>query len=152
MHLAPVPGRPHHLLTRIEVARILRRSKASVMKYERQGKLHAVIDRDGIHRFARSEVEQLAKTLGVRAAELTVTGELAADAFKLFLEGASLGECVMRTKLRPDQVRELYAEYVTPLGAAVPRDPDLSDFDERAKSLEDELAARRRARGKKGPR
>ena len=141
----PHPEEPE-IVTRIQVARLLSRSVALVRKMEKKGVLHPVIDADGVHRFARSEVLRVAKKIGARSCAIVVDGETAARAFELFFSGASLHEVVIKTRLRPEQVRDLYDEYSVPLGMRPTPPPDLSDYDKRARALESHVEARRAKR------
>ena len=80
-------------------------------------------------------------------------GSLAAEVFRLFKEGRSLPEVVIETRQEPDVVRTLWQEYKRPLDAspvmATASLEDLSDYEKRARVLDDQIEARRqRLRGK----
>jgi hypothetical protein len=80
-------------------------------------------------------------------------GAFAAEVFRLFAEGRSLPEVVIETRQEPDVVRTLWQEYKRPLDAspvmATASLEDLSDYEKRARALDDQIKARRqRLRGK----
>jgi hypothetical protein len=93
--------------------------------FERHGRLRARVDDRGVHSYARTEVAELARQRAARGTPSrkgdrdvlrdAVAGELAAQAFGLFRMGAALDEVVIRTKLSPERVRELYLEFQTPI-------------------------------------
>src|SRR3974390_2508320 len=101
--LPPPPRRPQtvpKVLTRTTVARMLRCSLNCVRNMEKRGKLHPIIDRDGIRRFDRTEVENVARERlrsGFRAGMIYVDGELAAEVFRYFRDGLGFAEIVIRT-------------------------------------------------------
>jgi hypothetical protein len=100
------------LLTRAQVARELQVSIATVRRLEKK-KLHPKRDRDGVMRFDRREVIELA---GQRGREVPIEGKVAARVFSLFDRGASLREVVQESEQPPVVVRMLWLEYQTPLG------------------------------------
>ena len=137
------------VLTRGVVARMLRCTLGGVRYYERKGALKPKKDRDGVRRFDRAEVEALGRRLrrnGHRT-NMGPTGDLAAEVFRMFRDGQSLAEIVIKTQETPETIRMLWEEYKRPLDqpekpTVVPE--DLSDYAERAREIEGEIMARRR--------
>ena len=117
-----------YLLKRGQVATLLGVSVSAVRRWERRKELHPIKDRDGIHRFDRQEVAELAAK---RGRVTKATGDIAAQVFDLFRRGMKLGDIVIETKQTPTAVRALYLEWTTPLGAK-PEDPELVEQREQA--------------------
>jgi hypothetical protein len=142
---------PAAFLSRVHAARLLGRSISRIRQWEKAGRLHGVKTEGGVTQFARSELLELRKTLGMTAAQsadVDVTGAVCAEVFRMFYASASIHEVVIKTQLRPEQVRRLYAQYQTPLGSEVRASPlpPLDDFDQRAKDIDDEVRNRRAKR------
>jgi hypothetical protein len=119
---------------------------------EKRGRLHPIIDREGIRRFDRTEVENVARERlrsGFRAGMIYVDGELAAEVFRYFRDGIGFAEIVIRTHAPPETIRLLWEDYKRPLGAppasATPAD-DSDQFEKDMRALDDEILARRRER------
>jgi hypothetical protein len=106
-------------LTRANVAELLGVSTSTVRRLE-GSTLHPVQSRSGVWWFDAEQVERL------RASETHRTrayggrgkdpGRTAARVFEMFDAGCNLRQVVVRTKLEPHAVRELFREYNTPLG------------------------------------
>jgi hypothetical protein len=140
------------ILTRAIVARMLSCSIAMVRWFEDHDRLHPIIDSHKVRRFDRDEVEALCRERR-RTSSQTSFGALAAEVFRLFAEGRSLPEVVIETRQEPDVIRTLWQEYKRPLDAppvmATASLEDLSDYEKRARVLDDQIEARRqRLRGK----
>jgi DNA-binding transcriptional MerR regulator len=143
------------VLTRSVVARMLSCTLSGVRYYERKGALNPTVDRHGVRRFERAEVEALGRELhrtGHRT-RMGTRGDIAAAVFRMFRDGQSFAEIVIKTEETPETIRALFEQYKRPLEE--PRLPpkasndDLSDYMKRAREIEDEiLARRRRMRGK----
>jgi DNA-binding transcriptional MerR regulator len=123
-------------LTRHEVAELFGVTPQRVIQLERAGALPQS------HRSARGQVRYDAAAvvhafLARRRVQKTEAAtELAA--FRLFSEGASVPEMVAALEAPATEVRRLYAEWRTPLGAKV------ETFADREKRLQDEHEARMR--------
>ena len=92
----------------------------------KRGRLHGVKTEGGVTHPRCSELLELRKTLGMTAAQsadVDVTGAVCAEVFRMFYASASIHEVVIKTQLRPEQVRRLYAQYQTPLGSEVRASP-----------------------------
>lgn len=123
-------GHADHWVKRDEAARILHCSVALVRWFEKHNRLAARRDDRGTVTYARSEVVALARTRAARGTGTrrgdretlreSVSGELSARAFELFAANASLVEVVVETKLPPERVRSLYAEFLTPISMPSP--------------------------------
>lgn len=137
------------VLTRSVVARMLRCTLSGVRYFERKGALNPTIDRQGVRRFDRTEVEALGRELRRKghATRIGATGEVAATVFRMFRDGLSFPEIVIKTEENPETIRALFEQYKRPLEeprpALAPLD-DLSDYARRARELDDEILARRR--------
>ncbi len=130
---------------------MLRCSLGCVRHMEKRGKLHPIIDRDGIRRFDRNEVESVGRErLRDGSGAVGVSGELAADVFRMFRDGQSFADIVIHTLASPETIRMLWDEYKRPLGSppavATLFADDLADSDRRARELDGEILERRRRR------
>lgn len=123
-------ARPDGMLRRVDVQRILGCSRSLTFHLEQQGKLKAVIDRDGVHLFLRTDVLELARLRGRPHAD-KIAGTIAAEIFRLFREGTELPEIVMMTQQSPATVRALYNEFRRPLEPET-SPIDLRDYEKRA--------------------
>jgi hypothetical protein len=118
-------GHSDHWVKRDEAARILHCSVSQVRWFERHKRLQARRNDRGTVTYARTEVVALSRARAARGTSTrrgdretlreTVNGELSSRAFELFAIGASLVEVVIATKLPPERVRGLYAEFLTPI-------------------------------------
>jgi len=145
-------------LTKAEAASRLRKSVAMVTKLTDRGYLHPVL-RNGVRLFALAEVEALArpgrrpspwlaspsKSRSTKASVARRTeGEEAARVFRLIDHGVSLREIVMRTRVPPHRVRDLYREWQRSLEDGPPRDEyalgDGAELDAIAAAAEDLFA------------
>jgi hypothetical protein len=104
------------LLTRLESATLLNRSKQCLLNYHGK-KLHPVKGPHGEWLYDREEVERLAAVLrmkgkrgGPRPKE---PGDVAREVFRLFDLGAPLSAIVINLSVTPERVRELHLEYQT---------------------------------------
>jgi YD repeat-containing protein len=102
--------RPLTQLTRATVCRILGVTRSAVVHYQKTGRLTSVVDADGIHRFNREEVDALAATRRARRLQ-TVSGDVAADVFRLFEAGYSPAEVVIELAQPTEIVRALWEDY-----------------------------------------
>lgn len=97
-------------MTRATVCRILGVNRNTVTYYQKTGRLHSVVDPNGVHRFDRAEVEALAQTRRARRLQ-TVGGDVAADVFRLFEAGYSPAEVVIELAQPTEIVRALWEDY-----------------------------------------
>lgn len=102
-------ARPGRRLTRSDVARRLGVTTTTVRRLEGTT-LHPEIGDDGVRLFTRDEVERLAHARAAKPAP-EATGEVAAEAFRLFRQGYDLAEIVMRLKQPPAAIRRLFDEW-----------------------------------------
>jgi hypothetical protein len=144
---------PAKILTRMHVARMLRCSIANVRKLEKTGKLKPIIDRQGVRRFERTQVEIVCRERlreGFRTGG--IDGELAAEVFSYFRNQMPLADIVIKTHASPETIRTLWDEYKRPLGAppasegakAIQDEMDASDA--RSREIDDTIMARRARR------
>jgi hypothetical protein len=146
-------GHSDHWVKRDEAARILHCSVTQVRWFEKHARLHARRDDRGTVTYARSEVVALSRSRAARGTSTrrgdretlreAVSGELAARAFDLFAMNASLVEVVIATKLPPERVRSLYAEFVTPITMPSPAEVERvrADLEKQLRSNGDEPRA-----------
>jgi DNA-binding transcriptional MerR regulator len=124
-------------------------TRSGVRYLERIGLLTPEKDPKGIRRFNREQVEALLSELrrqGPRPS-LVRSGSLAARVFKMFRDGLSFPEIVIKTEETPETIRALFEEYRRPLGESKEEPKvwdDLSDFDKRARDIEDRIIERRK--------
>jgi hypothetical protein len=145
VQLIPVPK----VLTRSAVARMLGCTRSGVRYLERIGVLTPEVDAKGVRRFDRAEVDALLGELRRQrpSATLARDGSLAARVFRMFRDGLSFPEIVIKTEESPETIRALFEQYRRPLGEAdeEPRAvDDLSDFAKRAREIENEIMDRRK--------
>jgi DNA-binding transcriptional MerR regulator len=142
------------VLTRGVVARMLGCTLSGVRYYERKGALTPTVDRHGVRRFDRVEVEALGRELRRKGhrTHIGTSGDIAAAIFRMFRDGLSFPEIVIKSEETPETVRALFEQYKRPLDApraASSTVDDLSEYTKRARELEDEILARRsRMRGR----
>ena len=140
------------ILTRRAVAQMLRISVSGVRYLERRGKLTPQVDRRGVHRFDRKQVEALGLALrrdGRRTQMGTITGDLAARVFRMIRDGLSFPEVVIKTEETPETIRALWREYrrspddedEEPVQA-----DDSSDYERRMRKLDEDIVESRRRR------
>jgi len=113
-----------------EAARILNVDPSRVRQLERTGKLTGSRDHLNRRRFSREDVEALARarmrikgTNVSRTGARILTGEVIAEVFRLFDEENDLRQVVREMKLTPEEVRQLWREYTTPVHQASPNGP-----------------------------
>jgi hypothetical protein len=144
---------PAKILTRMHVARMLRCSIANVRKLEKTGKLKPIIDRQGVRRFERTQVEIVCRERlreGFRTGG--IDGELAAEVFSYFRNQMPFADIVIKTHASPEAIRMLWDEYKRPLGAppasesAKAMQDDLDASDARSREIDDTIMARRARR------
>jgi hypothetical protein len=126
--------------TRTEAARVLGCSRTRVQQFEKDGRLTALVDQNGVHHFARADVLALARSRG-RAHADRVHGTIAAEVFSLFRESVDLPEIVMRTQQSPATIRALYEEYRRPLGHRPHSPVDVADYERSSRELDEKIAA-----------
>jgi hypothetical protein len=102
-------GQFQGLLTRSDVARRLGVTITTIRRFEGTS-LHPRVGPDGIRLFTPDEVEHLARSRAVKPAP-EASGEVAAEAFRLFRLGYSLEEIVMRLKQPPATIHQLFDEW-----------------------------------------
>jgi DNA-binding transcriptional MerR regulator len=130
------------------VAEMLQCTLSGVRYFERKRLLTPKVDPRGVHRFDRAQVEALGRALRSKGhrTRMGVTGDLAAQVFRMFRDGLSFAEIVIKTEETPETIRALWNEYKRPLSEPLEdRSPtdDLSDFARRAREIEDAIMARR---------
>ena len=137
------------LLTRAEVARILRCSVTRVIQYQRASRLRPVKVENGTNFFARTEVLAFARSRRAPRV-LMFSGELAAEVFALFEERIPLAQIVIATREPPEVIRALYDEYLRPLGSKATKAgaavEGLDEYFDRLRAQDDERRKARRAR------
>jgi len=101
------------LLSRGDVARRLRVTKTTVLRFEGT-LLHPQVDGEGVRYFDPDEVERIANSRAAKPAP-EASGEIAAEAFRLFRQGYDLEEIVMRLKQPPATIRYLFSEWCSGL-------------------------------------
>jgi hypothetical protein len=153
---APRAGSPDttnlpKVLTRHDVARALRCTVSGVRHLERRGVLHPKLDSRGVWRFDHAEVEALGKELRHEGHQthFGITGDIAATIFRMFRDGLSFPEIVIRSQEMPETVRALYAQYRRPLDPAEeeprPEPPaNFSDYENRLREMDKEIMERRK--------
>lgn len=102
-------GRRPRQLTRAHVAKRLGVTTTTVRRLEGKA-LHPTVTEEGIRLFAPEEVERLAHVRAAKPAP-EASGEVAAEAFRLFREGYGLEDIVMRLKQSPGTIRRLFDEW-----------------------------------------
>jgi DNA-binding transcriptional MerR regulator len=105
-----------------QAARILNVHPSRVHQLEKSGLLTAFRDALNRRRFSRADVEALARnrlkdtrTNVSRMGPRILTGEVIAEVFRMFDEEADLRHVVRELRLTPDEVRQLWREYTTPV-------------------------------------
>jgi hypothetical protein len=121
---------------RAQTARALGVSISRVRQLEREGKLLAHVDEQGVHTFEPRAIGALAKR---RTSRRQVDGEIAARVFRMIADGFPLRDIVIETAQSPETVRKLHAEYSRPFGGA-PRDELLEHFDKSGAELDERIA------------
>jgi hypothetical protein len=101
----PIPG----TLTRSEAARRLGVTTTTIRRFEGT-RLHPRVAADGTRLFTADEVERLARSRAVTPSP-DASGEVAAEAFRLFRLGYTLEEIVMRLKQSPTIIHRLFDEW-----------------------------------------
>ena len=135
-------GKKASTFTRTEAARVLGCSRTRVQQFEKDGRLTAVVDQNGVHHFARADVLVLARARGRTNAD-RVYGTIAAEVFSLFRESVDLPEIVMRTQQSPSTIRALYEEYSRPLGHVPVPAVDIAEYERSSRELDEMIAAMR---------
>jgi hypothetical protein len=97
------------LLMRSEVARRLGVTTTTVRRLEGTV-LHPRVNEKGERLFDPSEVERAANSRSTKPAP-EASGEVAAEAFRLFRQGYDLEDIVMRLKQPPATIRYLFGEW-----------------------------------------
>ena len=98
-------------LTRAGVAGILETHTTTVRRLEGT-LLHPRRGQDGVHRFDRAEVEQLAATRGARRSrEVAAAGKVEATVFALFKKGTKPSDVVIELELPSARVEELHGRF-----------------------------------------
>jgi hypothetical protein len=121
---------PAPYLSRGETAWCLGTSIGQVRRFEEAGKLHPVIDPDGVRLYDPHEVAAMARTRGREGRKMsTQAGEVAAAAFALFREGRSLDEVVTSLEREPAEIIELRRYYLEGYHATSKPTPEL-DLDQ----------------------
>jgi DNA-binding transcriptional MerR regulator len=128
---------------------MLRITLSGVRYFERKGVLTPKIDCRGVRRFDRKQVEALGLALRRKGhrTRMGVTGDRASQVFRMFRDGLSFAEIVIKTEETPETIRALWNEYKRPLDERRPDArpvEDLSDYEKRAREIEDEIMERRR--------
>ncbi len=124
------------LWTRREAASHLGVSVATVRRME-GGRLHPVIDEQGVRRFAITEVRTLrVERFEDGSARHRGDGDVAAHVFELLRLGRDLRDIVITARVHPRVVRELYTEWLVSLrdGEQRRRDAASAAEDERRRS------------------
>ena len=103
-----IPRRRRNL-TRAHVAKRLGVTTTTVRRLEGTA-LHPSITPEGVRLFSADEVERLARTRAAKPAP-EASGEVAAEAFRLFREGYAFEDIVMRLKQGPATIRRLFDEW-----------------------------------------
>lgn len=139
---------PRPTLTQQEARTILGLSRPSLIDLERQGKLHTVRSEGGHRTYIRDEVVALARKRHVKVDR--VAASIAVAVFEMFKDGYELPEIVIQTGQSPATIRDLFAEYTTPLRRETPEAAskrlaeEQRAFDERMRHLDDEIAKKRK--------
>lgn len=109
-----------------EVGALLGVSRRRIDQFIASGALHTERDDRNVRTFDRLEVEALVRKRmhrrnAKRGGGLQLSGEIVGMVFRHFERpNCTLAEVVLETKLPPDIVRYLYAEWSTPLGQPSP--------------------------------
>jgi hypothetical protein len=107
------------------IADLLGVSRTRILQRVKAGTLRATRDRDGQYVCTLADIDALSKVTKGRPVSRRridadqLTPETVQKAFELFEAGAGMAQLVAETHLLPDRLRELYAEWRTPLGQAV---------------------------------
>jgi hypothetical protein len=104
-----LPGTSQGFLTRSDAARRLGVTTTTIRRFEGTH-LHPRVAADGTRLFTADEVERLARSRAVKPAP-EASGEVAAEAFRLFRLGYTLEEIVMRLKQTPATIHHLFDEW-----------------------------------------
>ena len=110
---APDRGATNKLLKRSEAARLLGVS-VSTLRRKEGDLIQPVIDADGFHRFAESELRAVMVTVRHRQAVASMgpnAGDVAAEVFTLLDEQLHPAEIVKRLRLPPDVVMALHEQW-----------------------------------------
>jgi hypothetical protein len=99
-------------LTRKQVADELHVSISKVRTMEGKA-LHPIVE-NGVHYFARAEVDALLRRAPAKAKGALTDGQLAARVFRLLDAGKNLREIVTELEEPPDRIRDLYREWRVP--------------------------------------
>ncbi|HVW25472.1 MAG TPA: hypothetical protein VHC69_08875 [Polyangiaceae bacterium] len=134
----PVPG--DKLLKRSEAAKLLGMSVSTLRR--REGDLiRPVVDANGVHRFAESELRAVMVTIRHRETVARLgsdAGDIAADVFTLLDEGAHPAEIVKQLREAPETIMALHEQWARMRGGFVVLEDD-------ARSLALTVRARKRA-------
>jgi len=121
-------------LTRSQVARQLGVGVTAVHYMRLRGELRPKRDAAGVWRYDPADVIRAAATRGVR--NLHTAGDVAAEAFRMFVQGGELADIVSALRITPNEVRHLYKEWKSSLDDPPPAPessgPGLLDEDPRA--------------------
>lgn len=135
-------------VTRKQAAKILNTSYENVKRLQRLGQLRGVPDRQGIHRFDKREVEELARRRGRQVPQF---GEFAASVFQLFKAGREFHDIVIETKQDPEVILALWQQYKCGFEYGKETDGESSEqreqreHDEQMRAMDLELERRRRS-------
>lgn len=107
------------LLTPQEARELAELSREAFQYHVRLGALTFTRGADGVRYFRRSEIAEFCARRGTK---LGRQGQVAAAVFRAFDDGRSLASIVETFHLPPEEVRRLYRQYSTPIGAHVPNE------------------------------
>lgn len=124
------PERMKNWITRIEVAKWAGLTRSGIQKAEGVS-LFPAIDETGHHYFDPAAVEEFVARRILHKRKVETEGEMVARIFSLFRKGQTLEQIVYDTKQTPEYIRQLYNQYITPLGQ-VPEDPVAKAKEEKA--------------------
>jgi hypothetical protein len=135
-------------VTRREAASILKTSYENVKRLQRAKQLVSSPDKNGVHRFSRVEVEELARRRGFG---IKPGGELAAKVFAMFKSGKDWRDIVIETSQEPETIRELWRQYhggvdgKAPAGDAESERVEREEHERQMAEMDREIERRRRA-------
>ena len=112
--IAPDPMEPSTWHTRGEVAEILGVHRSTVARHEALGRLHALLDDRGVHRFSPGEVRALLHSPRRKSKQRDPArplGEIEADVFAMLSQGFTRREVVLRLRITSDDAQRYWEKW-----------------------------------------
>lgn len=125
------PEKMSNWLTRAEASKVTGLTVAAIIKTEGIRIYPAIDEETGRHYFNPADLEELNARQVLNKKKVETEGDLVARIFSLFRRGTTLEQIVYETRQTPEYIRELYNQYITPLGQ-VPEDPVAKAKEEKA--------------------